>query len=115
MGGTANRRLSEKYGLKVWLDPDHHLYGPEAVHKNAEVAERLHKEAQKAFEKAYPDMDFMQIFGKNYLTENERAYERNTRFRQYVDKYCEHRGIVITEGLRHEVVSSVREEYEGGA
>ena len=52
---------------------------------------------------------------RKYLTENERAYERNTRFRQYVDKYCEHRGIVITEGLRHEVVSSVREEYEGGA
>lgn len=114
MGGTANRRLSEKYGLKVWLDPDHHLYGPEAVHKNAEVAEILHNEAQKAFEKEYPDLNFMEIFGKNYLTENERAYARNARFRQYVDKYCEHRGITIAEGLRHELVSSVREEYTGG-
>ena len=68
MGGTA------KYGLKIWLDPDHHLYGPEAVHKNAEVAEILHREAQKAFEKTYPDLDFMKIFGKNYLTENERTF-----------------------------------------
>ena len=74
MGGTANRRLSEKYGLKIWLDPDHHLYGPEAVHKNAEVAEILHREAQKAFEKTYPDLDFMKIFVKNYLTENERTF-----------------------------------------
>lgn len=111
MGGTANRRLSEKYGIKVWLDPDHHLYGPEAVHKNAEVAEILHREAQKAFEKAYPELDFLEIFGKNYLTENEREYARNEKFRQYVDKYCEHRGIATAEGLQQELVSSVREEY----
>lgn len=72
MGGVANRRLSEQYGLKVYLDPDHHRNGPEAVHKNAEVAELLHKEAQKAFEKVYPELGFREIFGKNYLTENVR-------------------------------------------
>lgn len=47
--------------------PDHHLYGPEAVHKNAEVAKILHREGQKAFERTYPDLDFREIFGKNYL------------------------------------------------
>lgn len=114
MGGTANRRLSEKYGLKVYLDPDHHLYGPEAVHKNAEVADLLKKEAQKAFEKTYPDLDFMEIFGKNYLTENERAYERNERFRLYVNRYCESRGITVDEALKHDLVGSVRQEYETG-
>ncbi len=113
MGGTANRKLSDKYGLTVYLDPDHHLYGPEAVHKNAEVAKILHREGQKAFERNYPDLDFYTIFRRNYLTENERAYERNPKFRQYVDKYCEHRGIAIAEGLQHESVSRVREEYEG--
>ena len=112
MGGTANRRISEKYGLKVYLDPDHHRNGPEAVHKNAEVAEILHKEAQKAFEKIYPDLDFQTIFGKNYLTENERVYERNGRFRLYVDRYCESRGITVEEALRHDLVKAVREEYE---
>lgn len=80
MGGTANRRLSEKYGLKVWLDPDHHLYGPEAVHRNAEVAEILHREAQRAFERNYPDLDFYTIFRRNYLTGNESEYERDARF-----------------------------------
>lgn len=112
MGGTANRRLSEKYGLKVYLDPDHHRNGPEAVHKNAEVAELLHKEAQKAFERTYPDLDFQRIFGKNYLTENERAYETNQAFRRYVDRYCESRKITVEEALRHELVEAVREEYE---
>lgn len=75
MGGTANRRLSSRYGLTVYLDPDHHLYGQEAVHRNAEVAEILHREAQRAFERNYPDLDFRKIFGKNYLAGNERGKE----------------------------------------
>lgn len=77
LGGVANRKLSERYGLKVYLDPDHHRNGPEAVHKNKEVALLLKREAQKAFMRAYPDLSFREIFGKNYLTENELAYERN--------------------------------------
>ena len=34
MPGTANRRLSERYGLKVYLCIGHHLVGPDAVHNN---------------------------------------------------------------------------------
>lgn len=112
MGGTANRKLSEKYGLKVYLDPDHHRYGPEAAHKNAEVADLLKKEAQKAFERTYPELSFREVFGKNYLTDNERAYERDLRFRLYVNKYCEYRGIPREEALRHELVDQVRQQYE---
>lgn len=115
MGGTANRRLSEKYGLKVYLCPGHHLYGSEAVHKNAEVAEMLHKGAQKAFMRSYPELDFRATFGKNYLTEselNEFAYETSPTFRLYVGRYCESKGIAIADGLQHELVSRVREEYQ---
>ena len=107
MGGVANRKLSEKYGLKVYLDPGHHQYGPEAVHKNKEVALLLKREAQKAFMRTYPDLDFREIFGKNYLTENELAYERNRMaykrnadFRWYVDQYCESQSIELEEALR---------------
>ena len=112
MGGVANRKLSEKYGLKVYLDPDHHRHGPEAVHKNAEVAHLLKKEAQKAFKRTYPDLSFREIFGKNYLTENERAYEKDSRFRLYVNLYCEREGIPVEEALRHVLVDKVRQQYE---
>lgn len=66
-GGTANRRLSEEYGLKVYLCPEHHEHGSEAVHKNAEVAAILHEMGQQVFEREYPDLAFRDIFGKNYL------------------------------------------------
>lgn len=112
MGGVANRKLSERYGLKVYLDPDHHRHGQEAVHKNVEVANLLKKEAQKAFMRAYPDMSFREIFGKNYLTENELAYERNKDFRRYVDRYCESRNISREEALSHNLVDEVRQQYE---
>lgn len=116
MGGTANRKLSEKYGLKVYLCPEHHLYGPKAVHNNAAVAEILHKEAQKAFKRAYPDLDFRGIFGKNYLSDyelNELAYETDQRFKEYVDKYCRSREMTTRDVLEHELVSRIRLQYEG--
>lgn len=70
-GGTANRKLSERYGLKVYLCLDHHLTGTEAVHMNAKVAVLLKREGQRAFQKKYADKDFMKIFGKNYLTDKD--------------------------------------------
>lgn len=66
-GGAANRKLSERYGLKVWLCHWHHNEPPAGVHFNAENAELLHREGQKAFEQRYPALDFKAIFGKNYL------------------------------------------------
>lgn len=67
IGGTANRRLSEHYGLKVYLDPEHHRLGAESPHRNAEVNEKLHVEAQKAFEKKYSYEKWMEVFGRNYI------------------------------------------------
>lgn len=65
-GGTANRKLSEKYGLKVWLCHSHHNEPPCGVHFCKEAVEKLHEEGQKAFERKYPNKDFRMIFGKNY-------------------------------------------------
>ena len=67
VSGTSNRKLSEKYGLKVYLCPEHHLYGPDAVHKNSEISNLLKEEAQRAFEARWPELSFREIFGKNYL------------------------------------------------
>lgn len=64
--GTANRKLSERYGLKVYLCLYHHEEGPEAVHRNAELSGMLKALAQRAFRKRFPDKDWMSIFGRNY-------------------------------------------------
>lgn len=73
--GTANRKLSERYGLKVYLCLEHHEEGREAVHKNAENALLVKKEAQKAFEKRWPELNFREIFGKNFLEESDRQQD----------------------------------------
>ena len=65
--GTANRKLSEKYGLKVYLCLEHHEQGPNAVHRNADMNMLLREEAQRAFEARWPELSFREIFGKNYI------------------------------------------------
>lgn len=68
-----NRKISEHYGLKVYLCIAHHTIGKEAVHNNSENMLMLKKEGQKAFMKRYPNKDFIRIFGKNYLSDEEKA------------------------------------------
>lgn len=65
--GGANRWLSEKYGLKVKLNHYWHNEPPIGVHHNKGNDRYLKRLAQKAFEQEYPDLDFVKIFGKNYL------------------------------------------------
>lgn len=66
LGGFANRRLSEKYGLKVWLCAYHHR-GTEGVHSSYEANKSLKRLAQIAFESRYSHEEWMRIFRKNYL------------------------------------------------
>ena len=70
--GTANRKLSEKYGLKVWLCNRHHTASfyqdkSAAVHFNKVLDKKIKQLAQKSFEYHYPELNFSKIFGKNYL------------------------------------------------
>lgn len=65
-GGSANRKLSEQYGLTVRLCPEHHEYGSDAVHKNARTARILKEAGQEAFERRYPELNFREIFGRSY-------------------------------------------------
>lgn len=66
-----NRKLSEKYGLKVWLIPELHNASNEGVHcKNGRILNmELKKEAQRMAMKHYgwSTEDFIHIFGRNYL------------------------------------------------
>ena len=66
--GTANRKISEKYGLKVWLCPIHHNMSNEGVHFNKALDLRLKQMAQAYYEQNIGNRTaFIRDFGKNYL------------------------------------------------
>lgn len=66
--GVAKRKLSEEYGLKVWLCPTHHR-GTNGVHgKNGHKLDmELKQLGQKAFEWNHTREEFVKIIGRNYL------------------------------------------------
>lgn len=67
--GTANRKLSEKYGLWIYLRADWHNLSNYGVHFNRELDIKLKKVAQKRWQEYYQKTkeDFIKIFGKSYL------------------------------------------------
>ena len=64
--GTAKRKLSDKYGLVVYLCRPHHT-GPKGAHFNSSLDTQLKMFAQKKFEEKYSHKKFMEVFHKNYL------------------------------------------------
>lgn len=66
--GVAKRKLSEKYGLKVWLCPNHHR-GAYGVHgkEGHKLDLELKQLGQKAFEWEHTREEFIKTFGRNYL------------------------------------------------
>ena len=67
--GGGCRKLSEKYGIWIYLCHEHHNEPPDGAHHNAEIMERFRKMGQKAAMKKYNwnEEDFIKIFGRNYL------------------------------------------------
>jgi hypothetical protein len=65
--GTANREQSIKYGCCVGLCHEHHNMSNAGVHYNKELDLKLKRLCQKQFTRVYPSLDFVSIFGKNYL------------------------------------------------
>lgn len=65
--GTANRKISEKYGLKVYVCQYHHTDPKNGVQYNKELNLMLKREAQTAFQNIYGHKLFMQLIKKNYL------------------------------------------------
>ena len=67
--GTANRKLSEKLGLKVDLCHECHNEPPNGVHFSNIQCRFLQKIAQSEAMRYYgwSKDEFMQIFGRNYI------------------------------------------------
>jgi hypothetical protein len=66
--GSANRKISDKYALCVWVCAYHHNLGQKCVHNNKEMDLILKTKGQEYFENTYGSReDFIKIFGRNYL------------------------------------------------
>ncbi len=67
--GGANRKLSEKYGLKVWLCGNRcHRNGPDSVHINKMVRKNVQAAAQTKYEELYGNREtFHKEFLRSYL------------------------------------------------
>lgn len=65
--GTANRRKSEKWGLKIWLIPELHNTTSKGIHFNNEFDDEVKRFAQQKFEELYGHEKWMKEFKKNYL------------------------------------------------
>ncbi len=66
--GNGNRKLSEKYGLKIYLTAEMHR-GKKGIHETRELDMKIKAEIQeKAMEHYGWDIeDFRAIFGKSYV------------------------------------------------
>ena len=64
--GVANRKISEKYGLTVWLCHKHHT-GADGAQYDKDLNLTLKIDAQRAFEKHHSRSEWMKLIRKNYL------------------------------------------------
>lgn len=65
--GTGKRSLSDKYGCWCYLCARHHNLSDDGVHFNKKLDNDLKQLAQSKFMKKYPELNFLKIFGRNYL------------------------------------------------
>lgn len=67
--GSGKRKLSEKYGLKIWLRADWHNMSDYGVHFDKELDLQIKQMAQRKAMQHYEWTveDFIGIFGKSYI------------------------------------------------
>lgn len=66
--GGRNRQNSKNYGLVIPLCQElhHNQYQCIGIHFDSTLRDHWHKVGQEAFEREYPDLDFLSIFKRNY-------------------------------------------------
>ena len=65
--GTANKPISERLGLKVYLCLGHHEDHKRGVHHNRKLNLMLREMAQRKFEESHTHEEFVNEFGENWL------------------------------------------------
>lgn len=75
-GGNQNRDISEENGFWVKICWQHHTYGPESVHNNADNLRLIQKDVQREYEKTHSRQQFMDLIGRNYIMEDKDGEEK---------------------------------------
>lgn len=65
--GTANRKLSEKWGCWCYLCAYHHNMSNAGVHFNREADLKLKQYCQRVFEQKFGKERFVTVFGRSWL------------------------------------------------
>lgn len=65
--GTANRKIADRYGYWVYLCAMHHGM----VHGDAELDKGFKKIAQRKFEQTGTREEFIRVFGKSYMEDED--------------------------------------------
>lgn len=65
--GNPNRKLSEEWGMKIWVHPLWHDNTPYSIHKNEETDIIVKQYAQAIFEERHGHDKFMEVFKRNWL------------------------------------------------
>ena len=73
--GRGKRALSEKYGLKIPVNHYLHNEPPYGIHYNKAFDLAL----KRTFEQTHTRVEFMLLFGRNYLYTEDDGYEINLR------------------------------------
>jgi len=61
--GKANKKLSDKYNLVIWVCRDCHS----RMHSDKAFRQIYQDMAKKKFQREHPELSFIRIFGKNYI------------------------------------------------
>lgn len=65
--GTANRKISEENGFKVWLCAKHHNMSDNSVHFNPDLAKIVKKACRDEYLKTHTIDEFIKLIGWNKL------------------------------------------------
>jgi hypothetical protein len=69
--GGRNRKHSDEYGLVIDVCADCHTLAPGAIHRNPKLQRALKEHGQKLFEETHTREEFMAVFGKSYILDDE--------------------------------------------
>lgn len=69
--GGPTRARSGEYGLVVALCRNCHTQGKESAHMSRNTMDRLRREGQRAFERNHTREEFVGLFHRNYLGDDE--------------------------------------------